>query len=36
MRLSTYKKYVSFIFVYILTYPKLIKIRERHFVAFPC
>jgi len=30
------KKYMSLIFVYILTYLKLIKIGKGYFVVFPC
>lgn len=33
---STYKKYVSFIFIYILSYPMLIKIGGRHLIVFSC
>lgn len=32
VRLSTYKKYVSFILIFITTYSKLIKNGERKYV----
>lgn len=30
------KKYILLIFIYILRYPKLIKIEEKHLVVWPC